>query len=110
MSKHSENIGKKTIAQTKIVATKDQLPYYVRKKKEPKQKLTKQTYLQQAKAFSEKGMLPGLGGDGTMSYDEFMDLPAKHRINKKATLGGMVQVRCSRLIWQVYVQLSNGGK
>ena len=53
-----------------------------REKKQPKQKLTKQTYLQQAKALAGQGMLPGHGGNGTMSYGDFLELPMRHRNNK----------------------------
>ena len=38
--------------------------------------------MQQAKALAEQGMLPAIGGEGTMTFAEFLTLPKPHQMNE----------------------------
>lgn len=41
----------------------------------------RQTYMQQAKALADQGVLPAIGGGGTMTFAEFLTLPKPHQMN-----------------------------
>jgi hypothetical protein len=50
----------------------------------PVAKNRRQTYLDQAKELALQGKLPGLANTGTMSFDEFLELPKPHQQRKIA--------------------------
>jgi hypothetical protein len=41
-----------------------------------------QTCQEQAKALADQNKLPGPGGTGTMTYNDFLGMPPKHQKNK----------------------------
>ena len=56
----------------------------IREKGMPVTHNSKQTYLDQAKELASQGKLPGLANTGTMTFDEFLELPKPHQQRKVA--------------------------